>query len=521
MTRRRWLCAFIVFLAAVLLPVAGADDARRTGRIVILHTNDLHGAVYPADVRGPDGKVTGRRGGLPAALAYVKQVRAEARRAGDEVFLIDAGDFFQGTPEGDLPEGRLFIHLMNLAGYDFLVPGNHDFDQGPATTEALARRARFPFVCANVFREGPARVRPDWVQPWVLQEAHGLRLAFVGLITSEMPIVTTPNARKGLDFADEMETLLTVLPQLDVDEKPDLKILVTHCGAETDKRIAGTIPELALVVGGHSHTPIEQGWRAPGTGTLVVQSGSSARWIGRVDLVVDLDTRKLVSSEARLVPLDLDDVGEDPDALALVAGFAPDIDRLMNEEVGSAAGPIGRDGGVGSSPLGNLLTDIMRAATGVQIALQNRTGIRADLPPGAQRMRDMYKVSPFSNTLVTMELTGADVLELLERGVSDGTRYLLEASGLVVRFDPSAPAGSRIRKATLKGADGAETPIEPLGKYTVVTNSFLAKGGDGHVPFTRGTAVKETGIDVLAVQVEHFRKHSPVAAPVERRIGAE
>lgn len=513
-----------MLLAAITLLVAfvpaHADDPKHEAHIVLLHTNDLHGAVYPAEIRAKDGQVTGRRGGMTAVLAYVRKARVEARRNGDAFFLVDAGDFFQGTPEGDLPAGRLMVHLMNLAGYDLQEPGNHDFDQGPDNLVWLSRRARFPMICANVFRDDEKRSRPEWVRPWEIRTVQGVKIAFVGLITSDMPIVTTARARRGYLFQDEEAALLDTLPQLDVEEAPDLKILVTHCGVERDKQVAADIPGLTLIVGGHSHTALEQPWIDPKTGTMVVQTGSSARCVGRVDLTVDLDRKKVTALQSRLVPLNVDEVGEDPDALALVAGFATDIDREMNVAVGSAAAEMTRQKGAVSSPLGNLLCDIMREAAGAQIAFHNRTGIRADLPPGPLRLRDMYKVSPFSNTLVTLELTGADVLALLEHAVSEETRYFLETAGLEARFDPTAAVGGRVKSASLR--DGDRTmPIDPQAKYKVVTNSFLAKGGDGHGPFANGTDVKDTGINLLDAQVDYFRAHSPVAAPEEERIRAQ
>ncbi len=517
-----FLLAALVAFSAVLGALS-ADEPGREARIILLHTNDIHGAVLASDVRDKSGAVVGRRGGMAAVLSYVKRTREEAKRAGHEVILLDAGDFFQGTPEGDLPAGRLLIHLMNLARYDLLAPGNHDFDQGPAACEALARRAQFPFLCANVHRDEPESRRPDWVRPYLLREAHGLKIAFVGLITSEMPLVTTPKARQGLQFRDEMAALVDLLPRLDNDEAPDLKILVTHCGLETDKVIAERMPGIAVIVGGHSHTPLEQGWREPKSGTVVVQAGSSARWIGRTEIVVDLGTRQVVSITPRLVPLDVGEVGEDPDALALIRGFSADLDREMNVEVGSATDEIGRNTGASSSPLGNLLCDIMRHAAGAQIAFHNRTGTRADLPPGILRMRDMYKVSPFSNTLVAMDLSGADLLDLLDNAVSSGTRLFLEASGVTAVYDASAPAGRRIVRATVhepaaEGRPASEAPIDPTARYRVVTNSFLAKGGDGHAAFTRGTNVKETGINLLDAQVEYFRANSPVAPVPDPRI---
>src|SRR5262245_27371381 len=191
MRRRRLLLALLV--------AAGCSSAEpppkpREHRVVILHTNDIHGRV--------------RRGGgvpgLAAVAAHIKKARAEAQKAGARVIVVDCGDFFQGTPEGDLTQGKVVVECMNAIGYDALCVGNHDFDLGPRVTEELKTLARFPFLGANVFKKG-SRDPPEWIASSVTFDDVGIEIA--GLTMSEMPKLTLERAREGLDFELEERVL--------------------------------------------------------------------------------------------------------------------------------------------------------------------------------------------------------------------------------------------------------------------------------------------------------------------------
>lgn len=463
---RLWLPpSLFLFGLAALTAAAPQDPPARPPKIVILHTNDLHGQVYP--VRD--------RGGLAALAAKLKKLRAEETAAGARVFLVDCGDFFQGTPEGDLTEGRLIVDAFNEIGYDVLCVGNHDFDLGPPALAALAKRAKFAMLGSNV------RGLPELKERVVFEEA---KIEFVGLVSSDMPVLTTEKARVGLEFPLEKDVLARLLPA-----SRFRTVVLSHCGHEREKELAGSHAVTAWI-GGHSHRRMQE---TVGT-TFYSQAGARGETIG----VVEIGERTKGRFES-VSPKD----GEDPRVKALIAGYAPEIDRVMDERIGELAQEVTRDGR-GSSLLGNWLCDLMREATKTQIAFHNRTGIRADLPRGPVRLRELYQVSPFKNTLVTMRLKGSDLLELLAHAMSQ-PKYLLEVSGIEFRADLSEV---RI---------GGE-PLARDREYTVVTNSFLANGGDAHAVFRRGKDVKDTLVDLLEIHKDAVRRNSPVKLTFEQRI---
>ena len=452
---------------------ASQDPLPPPPRIVLLHTNDLHGQVHPMKDRG----------GISALASKLKKLKAEESAKGAKVFIVDCGDFFQGTPEGDLAEGRLVIDVFNEIGYDALCVGNHDFDFGPEVLEALSKRARFPFLAANV------RNRMEETPPYLKSKIAfpDAQVEFLGLLSSDMPVLTQEKARVGLTFLFERDVLKRLLPDCRTRV-----IVLSHLGHERELELAKENP-VAAWIGGHSHRKMQE---RTGT-TLYAQAGARGEWIG----VVEIGETTTGRFEA-VSPKD----GEDPTVKEIVARYTPEIDKVMNEVVGELAVDCSRQG-EGSSLLGNWLCDLMREATGAEIAFHNRTGIRADLAKGPLRLRDLYQVSPFRNTLVTMKLKGREIVELLTHALSH-PKVLLEVSGIELN-------------RSLTEIQVGKRPLDRDRDYLVVTNSFLAKGGDAHSTFTRGREGKDTLLDLLEIHKAAVRKSSPVRLSFAQRIHPE
>jgi 2',3'-cyclic-nucleotide 2'-phosphodiesterase (5'-nucleotidase family) len=483
-------------LALLLAGCAGAPPAPAPVRVVILHTNDIHGAAHPQRAAWLDKDAKPLVGGLAAVARHIKRVRAEEKAKGAAVLVVDCGDFFQGTPEGDLTKGRLVIEAMNAIGYDALCLGNHDFDLGPKTTQELAALAQFPFLCANVRLKG-TRDPPSWLVAAV--DFPDLRLEFLGLITSDMPNVTVEKAREGLEFDGEEEALKR--HGWDRPAEGRARVLLTHVGYEREAELAKAFPIDALL-GGHSHSR-----RFEKIGAVAyLQSGDRAAHVGRLDLLIDGATGRVIESSVKLEVVRVSD-GEDAAVKRIIEKYAPEIDRVMNEVVGELAVDLPKDAPGRSSPLGSYLCDLMREATGAEVALHNRTGIRASMAKGKVRLRDVYQVSPFKNTLVTLRMRGSDLRGMLERSIAE-PRLLLEASGLELVYEKGA-----IVELAVGGA-----PLDPAKEYVVVTNSFLAKGGDGHAGFTRGREVKDTLLDLMDVHVQDLRRNSPRSYEAKPRV---
>jgi 2',3'-cyclic-nucleotide 2'-phosphodiesterase (5'-nucleotidase family) len=484
-----------VFLLA--LPAVAEEASRH--KVVILHTNDLHGRVYPQKATWVKEGVPPDVGGFAALAATIRRERAKEWAAGNTVFLVDAGDWFQGTPEGDIPRGKLVVEWMNLVGYDLATLGNHEFDKGETLVQDLARIAKFPFLAANM--KGSGGRRPWYAEGTRTFQAGEAVITFVGLISSRMDALVMPEAIAGLTFEEEAKAL-----EKYVKRWPDRVLIpVTHSGVDVDRALAEKFA-FPAIVGGHSHSGIPNP-KPSATGCLVCQCYAHGSVLGRIELT--LEGPKVVSSAAGHVPVRPAD-GEDEEARALIARYARDIDARMNVEIGSAPEPLTRSGS-GSSPLGNWVCDVMREKARAQVAFHNRTGIRADLAAGKILLRHMYEISPFSNTLVAFDLSGADLDAVLEFSVGTSAVFL-EVSGLECEVDMKEEEGKRVTVLRV-----AAEPWDEGRDYRVVTNSFLARGGDGHRSFTKAKNLVETGIDLLDAQVERCQA-GPVTASAELRI---
>jgi 2',3'-cyclic-nucleotide 2'-phosphodiesterase (5'-nucleotidase family) len=495
---------------AVALALAAPASGEKPVHVVILHTNDIHGAISSQPATWIRKENPPPAGGLPALAAKIRKLEKEETAKGAKVLIVDCGDFYQGTPEGDMTDGKIVLDVMNEMGVDLLQVGNHDFDRGPKVVEMLSKRAKFPFLGANVRIEGTKK-RPAWLRDLVDFPEMGIEVA--GIISSKMKNLTTTSARAGLEFDDELETL-SKLPW----KKKRVRVVLSHSGLDFDRELvkSGLVD---AVLGSHTHSRVtevvrtpgpDEGGKGPSKLVPLLHSGNGGQNVGRLDLWIDRASGRLeqAKSEVILVPVTSDE-GEDPAVKKIVDSYAPEIAKVMDVVVGELSEDLPRGERDGrSSPLGNYLTDLMREATGADIAIHNRTSIRKGLRKGPVRLRDLYEVSPFRNTVVVMNLTGRQVREMLETDLLSG-RTRSEASGISVRYD--------LEKKELVGLAIGGAPIDERRVYKVATNSFLAKGGSGFKILTEGGDTVDTNIDLIDLHRTDLAKH-PGGRPPDRTV---
>ena len=466
---KRTLAALGVALLAACASVRAGDPIH----LVVLHSNDIHGQARPVPATWVDRDDPPPHGGLARLAGELRSAAAAARAEGARVLVVDGGDWFQGTPEGLVDDGRAFVELLGRVGYDAMVVGNHEFDHGVPFLAQLLTDDVVPHVLANV-REPATGDRVAWSVPYRIEDVGDLRVALVGLLTPETPTITHEDART-LDFVDPAAELATVRAELAALADPvDLVLPVTHLGVRADRALARAHPDLALIVGGHSHTSLSEGVREGDT--LIVQAGCKAMVMGRVDLWLDPVDLTVVDSRARLVELPQDRALEHPElaeaAAALVAVGAAEMDAV----VGSLAAPLDRNRSIASGSAGNWITDVMRDTFDADVAVQNRGGIRRDLPAGPVTRRDLFELAPFSNTVVLFDVTGAELAALVHEGVTTKKHSGIAFSGMTVRLSGTAPDHG-VAEVWVGGA-----PLDPEATYRLATNSFLAGGGDEYLP---------------------------------------
>lgn len=506
----RWQVLLLLFLVLVGGASIGAwaeGASRRSARLTILHSNDLHGHVYPG-VRG-DPAV----GGIARVAGYAQAVRSAAAATGAGVVLVDSGDVFSGTPEGGLTRGLVPVSAMCQAGYELACVGNHEFDLGVGRFAELAAVAGFPFLGANVVDDRTGLMPPS-LKEFVVLDLAGVRVGFVGVLGTDSDPVSNAlgRVRSGAD-----ERALRAGAEAARAAGAQVCVGLTHVGLDRDKELAGRLKEYGVLIGSHSHSVLPVGWRHAETGVWVVQAGCNGEWLGRVDMTLELEGATVVAVECKPSLVRLDGrIAEATNVVEFLANSCGELRRKMGEVVGELAGSLSKGGSAyagESSPLGNFVTDVMRAAAGAEIALQNRTGLRADLPAGPVTRGQVYEACPYDNTIVAMDLAGSNVVALLDRALSGKSRDLLELSGGEVKYDPTAEEGSRIQALRIGGA-----AVEPGRTYRLATCSFLAQGGDGHVVFLRGTRFVDTGRILRDALCDALAQDSPWKVEYRNRI---
>ena len=485
-----------IALAAAIFLCGCASPALRP--LCILHTNDVHGHLMPERVEGWKRPL----GGAAVLAGCVRGIRAHNDAAGVPTLLLDAGDIFLGTPEGNLSKGLAATDVMNAVGYDAMAVGNHEFDLGIDVAAALVRSARFPVLGANV-RIPPAAAPPPPLRPYAVVERGGLKVGIIGVITETTPAIVMPGRTGKIVFEKPEEIVRACMAELRA-EGVDLVVLLSHCGSEEDRRIAEVVEGIGIVVGGHGHELLKRPIPVRRTGTIIVQAGGMGQYLGRVDCRVDARGR-VARWRYVLIRLEEGRCPPDPAVAAIVKKWGAAVGGKFDTVVAESRSDFaGCDTGEGA--LGDLIADSVLAATGADMAFMNSFGIRGQILKGDVTLRDIYTVMPFDNTLYTMTLTGEQIRRIVEQGLTLANG-ILQVSGLRVEYSPSAPPGARVRSLACGGRG-----LDPRGSYKVATNSFLAKGGDSYATFLEGRDVKDTGILDRDALAEHLSARSPLSS---------
>ena len=448
------------------------------------------------------------QGGMAALAGLVAQQR---ERAPGRTLLLDAGDAWQGTFTSNANRGEAIVRSMNLMRYDAQALGNHDFDWGQDVLAQRAKEAKFPFLAANLL-EARTGQPPEYVKPWIVKDLGVTKVGIIGLTNPRSPTIVKASSITGLTFLPSIDSVRRYLPE--VRAQSDIVVVLSHIGIDEDTELAQALPDIDIIVGGHTHLALRTA-RAVGK-TRIFQAGAYTENLGRVEITVDRSTRKptAITGGDVLIPVASGAVRPDADVAAIVAQRRAEGLAATSRVVGSSAVPL--EGVRGTEvPIGNLIADALldygrKQGWGSDVAFYNQAGVRASLPPGEITFGALYQVLPFANTIVQVELTGGQLMEVLEGAAGAAGRLHIAGGSFVYRF--SDPALQRVKSATVGGA-----PLDPARIYRVVTIDYLYTGGDGHTGFKNGMNVKVGDVEVDAVSA-YIAANSPVHPKIEGRI---
>ena len=490
-------------------PEVMTEEATMAGKTVILHTNDVHGAI--------------------AGYAYITALKADYEAKGAEVILVDAGDYSQGTSYVSVTKGLDAIEMMNAAGYDVVTLGNHEFDYGYTQLKDNMTKAKFKVLCADVFN---ADGTPIFDANYTYTTKSGVKVGFFGMETPETQTKANPTKIKGLTFATNDAFTKAAADQVEALKDADVVICLAHLGVDGESKpyrstdLYAAVKGIDFIIDGHSHTVMtkcENGEPIQSTGTAFANIGV---------IVIDDATKKIESNS-------LFEIKEDTAKDATVAAAAQKIiDRIDKEygavfaksevELNGAKAPNGnRDSETNN---GDLITDAMvwkilqdKESLTVDadhvVAVTNGGGIRKAINPGDVTKKNINEVLPFGNTVVTIYITGAELLEALEASTyctPDAIGGFPQVSGInytistAVAYDANAetyPASTyygpkSINRVTINSINGKEFKADDT--YAVITNDFCGGGGDTYYAFAAATAKFDTGIPLDEVVMEYI-----------------
>ena len=497
--------------------VTSAPAATMEGKTVILHTNDVHGAVE--------------------GYAYITALKADYEAKGAEVILVDAGDYSQGTTYVSTTKGADAVAMMNAAGYNVATLGNHEFDYGYAQLKENMDKAGFKVLCADVFNADGTTI---FDANYTYTTKSGVKVGFFGMETPETQTKANPALIKGLTFATGDAFTKAAADQVAALKDADVVICLAHLGVDAEAKpytsydLYSAVKGIDFIIDGHSHTVMDKG----ANGEPIQSTGTAFENIGVI--VIDDATKKIESNSLFAV----DENTAKDETVAAAAKVI--VDRVNAEygavfaksevELNGAKAPNGnRDGETNN---GDLITDAMvwkvlqnkdglTVDTDHVVAITNGGGIRAAIKVGDVTKKDINTVLPFGNTVAVVYITGAQLLEALEASTySMPIGGFPQVSGINFTIDTAKEfdagdlypgstyhAPKSINRVTIDSINGKAFKADDT--YAVVTNNFCAAGGDTYYAFAAATAQFDTGVPLDEVVMEY------VTAELKGVIGAE
>lgn len=526
--QRRTLAATLASIAAVLAfaalvpgsAVSAGQGMKGAIAFTILHTNDFHGQLV----------ASGSNPGAARVAQVIDDVRA-ANGAGN-VLLTDSGDEMQGSLLSNLQKGAPTIAAFNAMGYAAATFGNHEFDWGQQVLADRTSQAAYPFVSANIVQgscDASNWTVPSFAKPYVVRTVAGVKVALVGVTTTETPTITIASATQGLCFKDPADSILHYYDQMKAES--DVIVVLSHLGLDDggygyglpvygDKTLAKKLADagkpVSLIIGGHSHTNMSAATVVGST--TIVQAYYNGRQVGEADMTFDPATKAVtVSWTKKLVSTT---GGEDPLVKASIDTYAndPGYLALVNQPIGYSAVDLPKKDGTVDNMMGDFVDDAIYnylnndgdPSHGVDVFLNNAGGIRTDWcakdgawsstgsdchtgthDPMLLTYGNMFTILPFGNATVVGTMTGAQLLEVLNYA-PQVTNGVIQPAGLKFKYyaykdanpGPQPYAWGAFDSCIVDRTTHACNPIDLTKTYKVGTNEFLAPGGgDGYAAF--------------------------------------
>ncbi len=445
--------------------------------ITVFHINDTHAHAWPfADSTG----------NMIGGFSTIATMIDAERKVNPNVLFLHAGDINTGVPESDLVDAAADILSLNRMKLDAAAVGNHEFDKSRDVLRKQISWAKFDFLSANIYKDGE-----PFFTPYIIKEVGGVKVAIVGFTTEHTKILENVHS-EDLEFKNVVEVARQIIPE--IRKQADVVIALTHLGVgqgysdlyTTADQLAQNVEGIDLIIDGHSHTNMTSPMVV--NGVPIVQAFEWGKVLGRADIevengkVVKIDWQAIPVVQSKLVGKDeagnnvYQTVVKENLAVKSVLSYFKELGgSKLDTVIGTTQIPLNgerADVRAKTTNLANLIADSMIWKTGADVALTNGGGIRASIKPGNITIRDVLTVLPFGNTLYVIELKGSDLQKVFEYAatVPNGQGAFLQVGGATWKAE-----GGKLTEVLVGGK-----PIDPEKIYKVVTNDYMAGGGDGY-----------------------------------------
>ncbi|MCL2800648.1 MAG: 5'-nucleotidase C-terminal domain-containing protein [Treponema sp.] len=495
---------FIVFLFTAGLyaaPIQEGSAVGRSGELVLLHTNDFHGALLPNN----------QRGGIAEVAAFINAVRA----VNPQVLVVDAGDLNTGSALSNMYDAEPVIRAYNMIGYDAVTFGNHEFNSGLERLNKQIDLADFPFVSSNVRMRDGSYLGGN---RYIVKHYENFSVGIFGLTTLRTQVLSSPG--DSLTFINELEAAREVVEILRNIEKVDIVIGLTHMGDIKESHDHLTSIDLAksvegigidIIVDGHSHSFFDMPRRAGDT--WVVSANEWGKYIGFARITV----RNGRLTDFDWVPIR---IGPDPDINDMLRPYIERANLTLKEVIGEAAGLFefgNRLPRFRETALGNMITDAnvwylrSRMNQQVDFAFHNGGNIRAELPAGPITMERILTILPFDNYLHVVNMTGAEIIELFDfiAAIPQGSGGFPQFSA-DVRFTIDKTQGNGVVRDLRIGGE----PVDRNRTYRFITNDYILGGGDGYAVMRNAVEPFNTSLLLSYVVIEYIKAQNGIISPI-------
>ena len=491
---------FPIIAAIIAILMTSSPSLAYRWDLIILTTSGLNGQLLPAEEKNEQQSTGMVRtfGGFARIQSVFESYRAKYPGA---TITVATGDDLMGESLTN-EKGKTVFEAMNMMGFDVSTLGNHEFNRGAKFLANCLKSKKFPTVCSNlnIAKGNPLR---NYITDTVVLERNFIKVGFMGMILPELKLISNPGSGVSIP-ADYIKSARKTAHDLKINQKTDLIILLSHLPIEAQKRLLQEVPEIDIICGGQSYKDIFPGQeiiaRDASTPGLMVQCGSQGRYVGV--LKINMNARAINKHEWTIIPV-TDNTQEDSRIKAFLSSKVQDTTSLPVTISPVALDTRAASIRTGETIAGGIVSAIMREKFNTDIAFQNGGGFRGNkiIPAGPLTDQDINTMFPFGNKMTVIKVSGKTLKQILERSVHklpassgaflqiSGLKFTLDINGQAQELELNSSgkptkiktAGSRVSNIKIMDKSGNYKSINETRKYSIATNSYLARGGDGYI----------------------------------------